>query len=90
MLAISTIEAAIITPSTSRASFGEAMSRRDAGSSEIQARRLNFAATSSGIRDVKVATKTAALSKSQVLAQAGVSESVQADKLPQLAFALLS
>jgi flagellin len=51
--------------------------------------RLNISAANSRIRDVDVATETAALSRNQVLSQAGVSVLAQANQLPQMAFSLI-
>jgi flagellin len=87
--ALSTIDQAISNVSTSRASFGAAMNRLEVSQSSIQTMRLNLSAANSRIRDVDVATETAALSRNQVLTQAGVSVLAQANQLPQLAFGLL-
>jgi flagellin len=57
--------------------------------SNIQTMRLNISAANSRIRDVDVATETSALSKNQVLSQAGVSMLAQTNQLPQMAFGLL-
>lgn len=87
--ALATIDAAIGNVSTSRATFGAAMNRLETAQSSIQTMRLNLSAANSRIRDVDVAAETSALSRNQVLTQAGVSVLAQANQLPQLAFGLL-
>jgi len=89
LAALSTIDTAITNVSTSRATFGAAMNRLEAATSNIQTMRLNLTAANSRIRDVDVASETAALSRNQVLTQAGISVLAQANQLPQLAFGLL-
>lgn len=86
---LSAIDTAIEGVSTSRSKFGAAMNRLEVASSNIQTMRLNLSAANSRIRDVDVAAETAALSRNQVLTQAGISVLAQANQLPQLAFGLL-
>jgi flagellin len=87
--ALATIDAAITSVSTARSKFGAAMNRLEVATSSIQTMRLNLDAANSRIRDVDVAQETAALSRNQVLTQAGISVLAQANQLPQLAFGLL-
>lgn len=89
LAALSTIDTAIGNVSTARATFGAAMNRLETAQSSIQTMRLNLSAANSRIRDVDVAAETSALSRNQVLTQAGVSVLAQANQLPQLAFGLL-
>jgi flagellin len=89
LAALSTIDKAISSVSTARATFGAAMNRLEVASNSIQTMRLNLSAANSRIRDVDVAGETAALSRNQVLTQAGVSVLAQANQLPQLALGLL-
>jgi len=89
LAALSTIDDAISSVSTSRAGFGAAMNRLEVAQSGIQTMRLNLSAANSRIRDVDVASETASLSRNQVLTQAGISVLAQANQLPQLAFGLL-
>src|SRR6185295_3514258 len=77
--ALSTIDDAISKVSTARASFGAAMNRLETSQSSIQTMRLNLSAANSRIRDVDVASETAAMSRNQVLTQAGVSVLAQAN-----------
>jgi flagellin len=88
LAALSTIDSAIGNVSTARATFGAAMNRLETAQSSIQTMRLNLSAANSRIRDVDVAAETSALSRNQVLTQAGVSVLAQANQLPQLAFGL--
>lgn len=87
--ALSTIDEALGAISTQRATYGAAMNRLDITISSIQTMRLNLSAANSRIRDVDVAAETAALSRNQVLSQAGVSVLAQANQLPQMALNLL-
>ena len=89
LAALSTIDDAIASVSTSRAGFGVAMNRLEVAQSGIQTMRLNLSAANARIRDVDVASETASLSRNQVLTQAGISVLAQANQLPQLAFGLL-
>jgi flagellin len=87
--ALSTIDTALSVISTERAKYGASMNRLGTTISSIQTMRLNLSAANSRIRDVDVATETAALARNQVLSQAGVSVLAQANQLPQLALNLL-
>jgi flagellin len=89
LTAIGRVDTAIGTVSTQRSKFGAAMNRLEVSTSNIQTQRLNLSAANSRIRDVDVASESAALSRNQVLSQAGVSVLAQANQLPQLAFGLL-
>lgn len=89
LASLSVIDAAVSDVSTARSGFGSIMNRLEVAQSSIQTMRLNLAAANSRIRDVDVATETAALSRNQVLSQAGVSVLAQANQLPQLALNLL-
>jgi flagellin len=89
LASLSTIDTAIISVSTARATFGAAMNRLEVASSSIQTMRLNLSAANSRIRDVDVATETSTLSRNQVLSQAGVSVLAQANQLPTLALNLM-
>jgi flagellin len=89
LAALGTIDEAISTVSTARSKFGAAMNRLEVATGNIQTMRTNLAAANSRIRDVDVAEETAAMSRNQVLSQAGISVLAQANQLPQLAFGLL-
>jgi flagellin len=87
---LSAIDSTLSIISTERAKYGATMNRLDITISSIETMRLNLSAANSRIRDVDVATETAALARNQVLSQAGVSVLAQANQLPQLALNLLN
>jgi flagellin len=89
LAALGTIDDAISAVSSSRSKFGAAMNRLEIATSNIQTMRLNLSAANSRIRDVDVASETAAMTRNQVLTQAGISVLAQANQLPQLAFGLI-
>jgi flagellin len=89
LASLSTIDTAIGTVSSSRSKFGAAMNRLEVATSNIQTMRLNLSAANSRIRDVDVASETSAMSRNQVLTQAGISVLAQANQLPQQAFGLI-
>lgn len=89
LASLQVIDDAIQAVSSERAKYGATLNRLDVTVNSIQTMRLNITSANSRIRDVDVAEETANLSKSQVLAQAGVSVLAQANQIPQLALKLL-
>jgi flagellin len=89
LAALSSIDTTIQNVSNSRAKFGTAMNRLSYATASIQTMSVNLSAANSRIVDVDVASETAAMSRNQVLSQAGVSVLAQANQLPQLALSLL-
>lgn len=87
--AIGLIGDAIITKDTFRAELGYMMNRLESAQSVNDIQAENLSAAESRISDVDVAIEMAALTRSQVLAQAGVSMLAQANTMPQLAMTLL-
>ncbi len=87
--ALTAIDNALKTVSTSRATFGAAMNRLSVTTSNLQTVSTNISAANSRIRDVDVAEETAKMSREQVLAQAGASVLAQANQSPQFALTLL-
>jgi flagellin len=87
--AITTIDAAIQTLSTTRAGFGAAMDGLQDVVSNLQSMSTNTSAALSQVQDVDVASATATLAQQQVLAQAGESVLSQANQTPQLAESLV-
>jgi flagellin len=67
--AITAIDAALTTVSTSRATFGAAMNRLGIAAANSQTMRANLEAANSVMRDVDVAQEAAVLARSQVLLQ---------------------
>lgn len=89
LASIDSVEAAIATISGRRADYGAVMNRLQLTVANTQSMRTNLSAANSRIRDVDVAEETAAMARSQVLSQAGVSVLSQANQAPQLAMKLL-
>lgn len=89
LASIDSIDAAIGTVSTQRASYGAAMNRLNYTIANTQSIRTNLSAANSRIRDVDVAEETASMARNQVLQQAGVSILAQANQSPQMALKLI-
>ncbi|MBA7537449.1 Flagellin [subsurface metagenome] len=87
--ALATISAAITTKDTARAAFGYKMNRLESTISVINNQAENLMAAESRISDVDVATEMATMTRTQVLAQAGVAMLSQANTVPQMALSLL-
>lgn len=87
--AITAIDTAIQTLSTTREGWGAAMNRLTDTVSNLQSMQTNMSASLSRIKDVDIASETASLSRSQVLSQAGISVLSQANQSPQAALKLL-
>jgi flagellin len=88
--AITTVETAISTKDGFRAELGYKMNRLEAAASVIDIQAENLLAAESRVSDVDVATEMAAMTRNQVLAQAGISMLAQANALPQMALQLLA
>ncbi|MEW4982898.1 MAG: flagellin [Cycloclasticus sp.] len=87
--AIASVDAALTTINSSRASLGAVQNRFESIVSSIQTTSENLSASRSRIRDADFAEETAALTRAQILQQAGVSILSQANSLPQNVLALL-
>ncbi len=87
--AITALDDALTTVSSTRAAFGAASNRLSIAVANSQTMRTNLEAANSVIRDVDVAEETAILARSQVLLQAGTSVLAQANQVPTLALSLL-
>lgn len=87
--AIGVFDAAIKNLSQARAKVGASQNRMSVTISNLSSSYENLSAANSRIRDVDVASETAALTKSQILSQAGLAVLSQANKLPQSALSLL-
>ena len=87
--AITSIDAAIDQVTTERANFGAAQNRFESAISVLQVAAENNAASRSRIMDADYATETAALSRAQVLQQAGTAMLAQANQVPKQMLALL-
>ncbi len=87
--ALATIDTALSTLSTDRATFGAVGNRLQSAINAVQTFAQATAAADSRIRDVDVAAETANMTRANILAQAGVSVLAQANQLPQMALKLL-
>ena len=86
---LDTIDTAISALSTSRASVGASQNRLVITMNNLSVAKENVSAAESRIRDVDVAEETAAMTRNQILSQAGVSVLAQANQLPSAALKLL-
>jgi flagellin len=87
--ALLTLATAITTKDTARAKFGYKMNRLESTISVINNQAENLMAAESRVSDVDVATEMAQMTRTQVLAQAGVAMLAQANSMPQMALSLL-
>ena len=87
--ALTTLDSAIATANSTRAGFGARMNRLENTVNVINVQLENLQASESRISDVDVAMEIAAMTRTQVLAQAGVSMLAQANAVPQMALSLL-
>jgi flagellin len=86
---INNIDDALDTVNNTRATFGATQSRFDAVISNLQQAVENQSAARSRIMDADFAAETAALSRAQILQQAGNAMVAQANQLPQQVLSLL-
>ena len=87
--AISQFDAALDAINTERARLGAVQNRLQTAVTSIEISVENNSAARSRIRDADFAAETAALTRNQILQQAGVTILAQANSLPQLALSLL-
>ena len=87
--ALSTLDTAISSKDTARAKFGYNMNRLESTIQVLNNQAENLQASESRISDVDVATEMATMTRTQVLAQAGVAMLAQANTMPQMALTLL-
>ena len=86
---LTAIDSAISLVSTARGNLGAVQNRLQSTINNLQVAVENTSAANSRIVDVDVAAESANMTKSQILAQAGVSVLSQANQAPQLALKLL-
>lgn len=84
-----TVDGALAAISSQRARFGALQSRFESTIANLQTSVENLSASRSRIRDADFAAETAALTRSQVLQQAGTAMLAQANALPQGVLQLL-
>jgi flagellin len=87
--ALTSIDAALDTINSSRATLGAIQNRFQSTIENLQTSAENQAAARSRIMDADFAAETAALSRAQVLQQAGTAMVAQANQLPQQVLSLL-
>ena len=87
--AISSIDTAISTVNSARASMGTVQTRFDAVIANLHTSSDNISAARGRIRDTDFARETANMTRNQVLQQAGVAMLAQANALPNLVLSLL-
>lgn len=86
--ALGLIDTAIDTLSTSRANLGAYQNRLAITVANLRTEEENLTAANSRIRDVDVARETAAMTKNQIMSQAGTAMLAQANQLPSMALSL--
>lgn len=87
--AISRIDDALASIAESRGSLGAVQNRVESTISNLQNVAENLSAANSRIVDADFAAETAALTKNQILQQAGAAMLAQANQLPQVILSLL-
>jgi flagellin len=86
---LSKVDAALSSVSSLRSTFGAIQNRFESTVANLQATSENLTASRSRVQDADFAEETAALTKNQILQQAGVAMLAQANSLPQNVLALL-
>jgi len=87
--AIATVDAALATVNSTRADLGAYQNRFASTVANLTTTSENLSASRSRILDADFAAETAALTRGQILQQAGVAILAQANSLPQQVLALL-
>jgi len=87
--ALAVLDTAIGDATTARADFGAKMNRLSTTVEVLNIQAENLMTAESRISDVDVATEMAAMTRNQVLAQAGVAMLAQANTMPSMALTLL-
>jgi len=86
---ISATDRALDYVNTERAKIGAQMSRFETALSSLQVTTENLTASRSRIQDADFALETAALSRAQILQNAGTTMVAQANQLPSIVMSLL-
>ena len=87
--ALTQLDTAISDTSTARAGLGATQNRLQVTVTNLQSARENLTAANSRIRDVDVAEESAAMTRNNILSQAGMAVLSQANQLPSMALSLL-
>jgi flagellin len=88
-ITIQRIDSALNAVSDFRSTFGALQNRFDSVNSSLSATSENLTAARSRIQDADFAVETAALTRNQILQQAGIAMLAQANSLPQSVLSLL-
>ena len=88
-LGIQLVDSALDTINTARASLGAVQSRFESVVASVQVQSENLSASRSRIQDADFAKETAALTRGQILQQAGTAMLSQANSAPQSVLSLL-
>jgi flagellin len=88
-MALAKLDDAIVKINGNRAELGALQNRLQSVTNSIGISEENLSAANSRIRDVDVASESARLARSNILAQAGTSVLAQANQTPQLALKLI-
>ena len=83
------VDAAMLTVSNLRSTFGAIQNRFESVISSLTATSENLTSARSRIQDADFAQETAALTRNQILQQAGIAMLAQANSLPQSVLSLL-
>ena len=86
---LDSLDSAINAVSKIRGNLGAIQNRLASTIKNLATQRENLSAANSRIRDVDVADETVAMTRSQILMQAGVSVLAQANQLPTMALSLI-
>jgi flagellin len=86
---ISRVDSALTVISTLRSELGAIQNRFESTISGLQAVSENLSASRGRIQDADFAAETAALTKAQILQQAGIAVLAQANTQPQVVLSLL-
>ena len=87
--AINRVDSALTSVSSLRSQFGAVQNRFESTIANLQAVSQNLSASRSRIQDADFAAETAALSRAQILQQAGITVLSQANSSPQAVLQLL-
>ena len=87
--ALDTLDLALENVSSQRAALGALQNRLESTINNLSTTSENLSASRSRILDADFASETAALSRNQIIQQAGVSILAQANQQPQIALSLL-
>jgi flagellin len=87
--ALATLDTAITTLSEQRGVLGAAQNRLSSTVRNLATTRENLSASNSRIRDVDVAEESVAMTRSQILMQAGTAVMAQANQVPSMALSLI-